>query len=275
MSVPVGIRKRRPVERTDSTPISLANPSGIPRSFWYLCGKAVLELVIALLLLVITSPVLLLATLLVKSTSRGSAFYSQMRVGKDGCLFRIYKIRTMIHDCERLTGARWAARGDSRIIPVGRFLRATHIDELPQLWNVLRGEMSMVGPRPERPEFVPELARLMPHYLERLKVRPGVTGLAQINLPPDTDLASVRRKLAYDLYYVRYASLWLDLRLILCTAFQSAGAPCELVARLFLMPNKFAVERGFRQVAKELTAIARRESMQTQCILPQADGCPG
>jgi lipopolysaccharide/colanic/teichoic acid biosynthesis glycosyltransferase len=275
MSTPVSTRETKSFESRNGAGILLANHSWVPHDFLYFRGKAAFEFAIALVLLVIAFPLIILAALLVKSTSKGPAFYSQMRVGKNGRLFRLYKIRTMTHDCERLTGARWAAYRDPRIIPVGRFLRATHLDELPQLWNVLRGEMSLVGPRPERPEFVPELARLMPHYLERLRVRPGVTGLAQVNLPPDTDLASVRRKLAYDLYYVRYANLSLDLRLMLCTAFQSAGAPCELVSKLFRMPNKFAIERGFRTVTKELTAMARREPAEPPCILTQADGCPG
>ena len=106
-----------------------------------------------------------------------------MRLGKNGRPFRLHKIRTMRHDCEKATGPRWAVPGDPRITPLGRFLRQTHLDELPQLWNVLRGEMSLVGPRPERPEFVPDLEQAIPHYRDRLLVRPGVTGLAQVQLP--------------------------------------------------------------------------------------------
>ena len=131
----------------------------------------------------------------------------------------------MIHNCESLTGPRWSMPGDPRITPVGWFLRRTHLDELPQLLNVLRGEMSLIGPRPERPEFVPELERELPGYTQRLAVRPGVTGLAQVQLPPDTDLDSVRRKLAHDLYYIRHVSPWLDLRLLVCTAFYALGVP--------------------------------------------------
>src|SRR5947209_15123867 len=123
----------------------------------------------------------------------------------------MYKIRSMAHDCERLTGARWATRQDPRVTPVGRFLRKTKIDELPQLWNVLRGEMSLIGPRPERPEFSQNLAACVERYLERVSIRPGMTGLAQISLPPDTDLESVMRKLKYDLCYIDHLSLWLDL----------------------------------------------------------------
>ena len=108
----------------------------------------------------------------------------------------------MYHDCERLTGARWSTPGDNRVTWIGKILRATHIDELPQLFNILRGEMSLVGPRPERPEIVVGLELAIPCYRDRLQVRPGVTGLAQVQLPPDTDLESVRRKVAYDLYYI-------------------------------------------------------------------------
>ena len=139
------------------------------------------------------APFIFVAALLVKLTSRGPAFYSQVRLGLDGRPFYIRKLRTMYHNCERLSGPCWSTANDCRITPVGRFLRRSHIDELPQLWNVLCGEMSLVGPRPERPELIPTLARSIPGYRHRLEVRPGVTGLAQIQLPPDTDLDSVRR----------------------------------------------------------------------------------
>src|SRR5439155_12868491 len=122
--------------------------------------------------------VTLLSMLLVKLTSRGPALYTQTRLGRNGRPFTIYKLRTMQHRCESLTGARWSTPGDPRITPVGRFLRKTHLDELPQLWNVLRGDMALVGPRPERPEFVPQLEQAVPHYRDRLLVRPGVSGLA-------------------------------------------------------------------------------------------------
>jgi lipopolysaccharide/colanic/teichoic acid biosynthesis glycosyltransferase len=169
----------------------------------------------------------------VKLTSRGPAFYSQFRLGLNGRPFRIYKIRTMRQDAERHSGACWSTRGDPRVTLLGRFLRKTHLDELPQLWNVLRGDMSLVGPRPERPEFVPTLERAIPGYRDRLLVRPGVTGLAQVRLEADTDLDSVRRKLLYDLEYVRTVSLWLDVRLVICTAFHMAGVPYRTLGRLF------------------------------------------
>src|SRR5262245_1281676 len=208
-----------------------------PRKGWYTRCKGVMEFAAALLLLVASAPVILLAGLLVKLTSRGPMFYAQTRLGRYGRPYRIYKIRTMVHNCESDSGARWATEGDPRITQAGRFLRATHLDELPQLWNVLKGDMSLVGPRPERPEFIPHLEQAIPHYRERLLVRPGVTGLAQIQLPADTDLASVQRKLAYDLYYVHRVSLWLDARILLGTAGKILGAPFDVLQRGLRLPG--------------------------------------
>ena len=125
--------------------------------------------------------------------------------------FVIYKIRTMIHNCESLSGPRWTIPGDPRVTPIGWLLRCTHIDELPQLLNVLRGEMSLIGPRPERPEFVAQLEKTIPGYRNRHIVLPGITGLAQVQLSPDTDIDSVHRKLLYDLHFVGNLGLWLDL----------------------------------------------------------------
>jgi lipopolysaccharide/colanic/teichoic acid biosynthesis glycosyltransferase len=161
----------------------------------------------------------------------------------------------MVFDCEKISGARWSAANDPRVTPVGRFLRRSHIDELPQLWNVIRGDMSLIGPRPERPEFVPGLQKAIPHYTDRLLVRPGVTGLAQVQLPPDTTIESVRRKLAYDLYYVRQVSFWLDVRILFCTAFKVIGVPFHLLRDLFRMPSRFEVERAYESLG-EPTEIA-------------------
>jgi lipopolysaccharide/colanic/teichoic acid biosynthesis glycosyltransferase len=213
---------------------------------WYLPCKVTLEYAIALVLFALSVPVILFTALLVKLTSRGPIFYSQVRLGKDGRPFRLYKIRTMTHNCEKTSGPRWSTPGDPRITPVGHYLRQTHLDELPQLWNVLRGEMGLVGPRPERPEFVPSLEQALPHYRDRLQVRPGVTGLAQVQQPADTDLASVRRKLAYDLYYLRHMNLWLDLRLILCTGVRMVGLPFHLLGWVFCLPRREVVEKHYR-----------------------------
>jgi lipopolysaccharide/colanic/teichoic acid biosynthesis glycosyltransferase len=235
---------------------------------WYGACKMALEWTFAAVLLVIAAPIMLFAGLLVKLTSRGSLFYSQTRVGKDGKLFTIYKIRTMVANCESKSGAQWATVNDPRITPVGAFLRKTHIDELPQLFNILRCEMSLVGPRPERPEFVPALENAIPHYCDRLLVRPGVTGVAQVQLPPDTDLASVQRKLAYDLYYVRHASFWLDVRLVLCTAIHVVGVPFHVIGRLFHLPGRETVETAYHQQVQ--AAKREREPAMLPLALPLA-----
>ena len=154
----------------------------------YVAWKPAAEFVFAFALLVLSSPVILLTAVLVKLTSRGPAFYSQFRLGKNGRPFLMFKLRTMYRDAECASGACWSIKGDPRVTPLGRFLRKTHLDELPQLWNVLRGDMSLVGPRPERPEFVPTLEKAVPGYRDRLLVKPGVTGLAQVRLEADTDL---------------------------------------------------------------------------------------
>jgi lipopolysaccharide/colanic/teichoic acid biosynthesis glycosyltransferase len=245
----------------------------LPPRTWYLSFKVVLEFVIALVLLVFSLPVILVTALLVKLTSPGPAFYCQQRVGRHGRRFWLYKLRTMANDCEKTSGPRWAVPGDKRVTPLGRFLRRTHLDELPQLWNVLKGEMSLVGPRPERPEFVPELELAIPHYLDRLLVRPGVTGLAQVQLPADTDLASVRRKLAYDLYYIRYINIWLDLRLIGCTAVRMLGIPFHVLGQLFGLPHVGQVEHHYR--ARQSAAAAPLGFDGSICPTPLAKSYTG
>jgi lipopolysaccharide/colanic/teichoic acid biosynthesis glycosyltransferase len=202
-----------------------------------------------LVLLVFTAPLIALAMVLVKLTTRGPALYSQTRLGLYGRPFTIFKIRTMIHECESLTGARWCAPGDTRITPVGRWLRRTHIDELPQLWNVLKGDMSLVGPRPERPEFVPRLEQAIPCYRERLSVRPGVTGLAQVQLPPDTDLGSVRAKLAYDLHYVRNLGIWFDVRIFGATSLKMIGVPYRGIRWVFAFPTRDTIDHEYSKLA--------------------------
>jgi lipopolysaccharide/colanic/teichoic acid biosynthesis glycosyltransferase len=207
------------------------------RRHWYVPCKTAIDFVAAAVLMAFAAPVIALAALLVKLTSRGPAFYTQTRVGRNGRLFTIYKIRTMVDKCESLTGPRWSMPGDPRITRLGYILRVTHLDELPQLVNVLRGDMSLIGPRPERPEFVPELERALPCYRERLAVQPGVAGLAQVQLPADTDLESVRKKLAYDLYYIRHLSPGLDLRILCCTALYALGIPFRWSRGLFGVPS--------------------------------------
>jgi lipopolysaccharide/colanic/teichoic acid biosynthesis glycosyltransferase len=181
------------------------------------------------MLLIPGLPIIGLLVILTRLTSRGPGIYRQIRVGRDGRQFTLYKIRTMRHDAEERTGgAVWTMPDDERVTAFGRILRKLHLDEFPQLLNVLRGEMSLVGPRPERPEFVEVLQKAVPDYVKRLCVAPGVTGLAQVNLPPDSDLQSVHLKVALDLDYIQQASLSLDLRLLVCTflrLFKLSGDP--------------------------------------------------
>jgi lipopolysaccharide/colanic/teichoic acid biosynthesis glycosyltransferase len=188
-------------------------------------------------ILVLTAPLILLLMAAVRLTSPGPAIYAQTRLGRRGVPFRIYKIRTMVHDCERLTGPRWADPDDPRATHLGRLLRRTHLDELPQLWNVLRGEMSLVGPRPERPEIARSLEKALPGYRGRLDVRPGITGLAQVLLPADSDLASVRRKLECDLDYLERRGPVLDALLLLLTAGKLVGLRPGRFARSLLIPS--------------------------------------
>jgi lipopolysaccharide/colanic/teichoic acid biosynthesis glycosyltransferase len=239
LPAPSGIRTdlhRRPSDHNAQPPVRVRPQPTPVSSGWYVACKPVVEFACALVLLLLTGPLILVLALLVRLTSRGPAFYSQLRLGKNGRPFPIYKLRTMRRDAERHSGACWSTKGDSRVTALGRFLRQTHLDELPQLWNVLRGDMSLVGPRPERPEFVPTLELALPGYRDRLLVKPGVTGLAQVRLEADSDLDSVRRKLLYDLNYVRRVGLWLDLRLVICTAFHIAGVPYRTLGRIFALP---------------------------------------
>jgi lipopolysaccharide/colanic/teichoic acid biosynthesis glycosyltransferase len=179
--------------------------------------KAMLDRSLAALLLLLSAPVILGGMALVKLTSSGPALYSQKRVGRFGRVFIIWKLRTMYHNCEKLTGPRWSTPGDPRVTQIGRALRALHIDELPQLVNVLRGQMSLIGPRPERPEIAAKLAGLVEDYDSRHVVLPGISGNAQIHLPPDTNVADVRDKLVLDREYIRRFSAMFDVKMLLLT----------------------------------------------------------
>jgi lipopolysaccharide/colanic/teichoic acid biosynthesis glycosyltransferase len=216
------------------------DPVGVTESV-YVKVKPYVDFALALILFLLTLPVVLVLALLVRLTSRGPAFYSQTRLGLHGRPYLIYKLRTMRHNCEKGVAV-WATKGDPRVTFLGRILRKTHLDELPQLWNVLRGEMSLVGPRPERPEFVPGLAEAIPEYPGRLEVRPGVTGLAQIQLPADTDLDSVRKKLRYDLYYMRNITASLDAKIILSTALKMLHVPFWVSRATLRIPGADKVE---------------------------------
>lgn len=203
----------------------------------YLKSTRIVHRVLALVLLIPATPLIAVAMILIRATSRGPAIYRQTRVGLEGRHFQLLKLRTMTHDAEAETGPVWTAIKDPRITGLGRFLRKLHLDELPQIWNVLKGEMALIGPRPERPEFVAELEPVIPNYVARLTALPGVTGLSQITFPPDLTLECVRRKVTEDIRYIETANIVLDCRILLCTALRLTGLPGGIAARI----------TGFRQ----------------------------
>lgn len=179
--------------------------------------KRLMDIAGALAGLLLIWPVLLGCALWIRIQDGGPVFYSQWRVGRGGWLFRIHKLRTMRRNAESLGQARWASDRDPRIIPGCRWMRKSHVDELPQFWNILCGQMSIVGPRPERPEMLDQLRPHMPRIDWRLASRPGLTGLAQVRAGYTNDLAGARRKLAYDLRYLRSRSVVGEIKLLLAT----------------------------------------------------------
>ncbi|MCH4891578.1 MULTISPECIES: TIGR03013 family XrtA/PEP-CTERM system glycosyltransferase [unclassified Sphingomonas] len=180
--------------------------------------KRLFDIAASLALLILTAPVVLVTALLVKLDSKGPAFYRQRRIGLYGQGFDIIKLRSMRVDAEVAGQAVWAEKDDPRITRIGRIIRKLRIDELPQCWSVLKGEMSFVGPRPERPQFVEELETCLPYYAERHMVKPGITGWAQINYPYGASIEDSRQKLEYDLFYAKNYSPFLDLLILLQTA---------------------------------------------------------
>ena len=179
--------------------------------------QRIANMLLAIVGIILCSPFILLTALAVRLSSSGAVLYRQTRVGLDGALFTVYKFRSMRIDAELATGAVWAQKDDPRVTKVGRFLRAIRFDELPQLFNVLKGEMSIVGPRPERPEFVKALSEQIPYYRQRHCVRPGITGWAQINYNYGDTLQDTITKLEYDLYYIKNMSMALDTYIIFHT----------------------------------------------------------
>jgi lipopolysaccharide/colanic/teichoic acid biosynthesis glycosyltransferase len=189
--------------------------------------KELMDIVGAVISVVVFMPVMLVCAAMIKiSDPAGPVLYRQVRVGLNGRLFTIYKLRTMYVDSEKAGRAVRAGADDPRIIPLCKWMRKSHVDELPQIFNILRGEMSLVGPRPERPELFEELSREMPDFERRLAVKPGLTGYAQIYNGYDTDVESVKRKLEMDLHYIENMSLSLELKLLLATfgKFNDRGA---------------------------------------------------
>jgi lipopolysaccharide/colanic/teichoic acid biosynthesis glycosyltransferase len=176
-----------------------------------------MDIFTAVIGLILSAPVVALAALAIRLDSPGPILFRQRRAGQDGEVYTLYKLRSMRTDAETASGAVWAGKNDPRVTRVGNVLRKSRIDEIPQLFNVLRGEMSLVGPRPERPEFIDELAERIPFYRERLLVPPGITGWAQVNFPYTASIEASLRKVQFDLYYIKHMSLFLDVVIMLRT----------------------------------------------------------
>jgi exopolysaccharide biosynthesis polyprenyl glycosylphosphotransferase len=180
-------------------------------------GKRILDIVCGAIIAVIFALVFPVVAIAIKLDSPGSIFYKQERVGLNGKKFTIYKLRSMVQNAEREGKAQWAVKGDARITKVGNFIRKTRLDELPQAINILRGEMSIVGPRPERQQFIDKLEQQIPNYGTRLTVKPGLTGWAQVKYGYGSTIEDARIKLKHDLYYIQHRSLLLDCQILLRT----------------------------------------------------------
>jgi exopolysaccharide biosynthesis polyprenyl glycosylphosphotransferase len=198
------------------TPEWLLHASGEPHLLYIKKVKRLFDIVVSFCALILSLPLLLLGMIAVKLSSPGPAFYRQVRSGRFGRIFKVTKLRTMCVDAE-VGGPVWSTENDPRVTPIGRFLRKYRIDEIPQFFHVLMGDMSFVGPRPERPELIEKLAASIPYYQERLMVQPGISGWAQVNYPYGSSIEDARRKLEYDLYYMKNMSLFLDLFILLDT----------------------------------------------------------
>jgi exopolysaccharide biosynthesis polyprenyl glycosylphosphotransferase len=181
--------------------------------------KRLMDILLSLILIIITFPITLLTSIAIKLESKGPIFYRQERMGMSGKIFRIVKFRTMIADAEKHTGPVWSTKDDPRITKVGKLIRKIRVDEIPQVYNVLKGDMSFVGPRPERPFFVEKLSNEIPLYKRRLKVRPGITGWAQVKHKYDETIEDVKVKLRYDLFYIENISLRMDFKILFRTVF--------------------------------------------------------
>ena len=192
------------------TPSWFIFSAGFRRTILTTFFKRVIDIALATLGLILSLPLMLVTALLIKLDSPGPLLFSQVRVGKKENNFKLFKFRTMRADAEKQTGAVWAQQNDPRITRVGKFLRKTRVDEIPQLFNVLRGDMSFVGPRPERPEFVEKLKTIIPYYSKRHFIKPGITGWAQVRYPYGSSVEDAVEKLRYDLYYIKNLSPLLD-----------------------------------------------------------------
>jgi len=175
------------------------------------------DLILSFILLVTTAPLFILVAMLIKIDSKGPALYSQERVGKNKKKYKIHKFRSMVADAEKHSGPVWAKDNDDRVTRVGKWLRKTRVDELPQLWNVFKGNMSFVGPRPERDFFVQQLEKAIPYYWERFSVKPGITGWAQVSYSYGDSVEDAVEKLNYDLFYIKNMSTIMDVMITLRT----------------------------------------------------------
>lgn len=184
---------------------------------WEAQVKRLMDIVVSFSVLTLGAPFWLLLSLVIRLSSAGPAIFKQERVGRNGKLFTMYKYRSMYVDAEKHSGPKWATEDDPRITPVGKFLRKSRLDEIPQFYNVLKGEMSLVGPRPERLYFVEQLKKEIPWYVRRIKMKPGITGWAQVKHKYDASIEDVKQKVLYDLYYFENMSILLDVKIILRT----------------------------------------------------------
>jgi sugar transferase (PEP-CTERM system associated) len=205
------------IEVENLYPSWLVFGEGFRRNASFILSRRVVSIVISLIGLILTLPLIPLIVLAVHLDSKGPVFYTQARVGKGGRIFKVVKFRTMRQDAEAANGPQWAGDNDPRVTRIGRFLRTSRLDEIPQLWCVLKGDMAFVGPRPERPEFVEWLSKEIPYYGVRHMVRPGITGWAQVRYKYGSTVEDAREKLQYDLFYIKNASFGLDLLIMFQT----------------------------------------------------------
>ena len=205
------------IEVENLYPSWLVYGEGFRRSTAFIVVRRIISIAISLLGLILALPLLPLIVLAIRLDSKGPVFYTQTRVGKNGRIFKVVKFRTMRQDAEAASGPQWAGDNDPRVTRVGRFLRSSRLDEIPQLWCVLKGDMAFVGPRPERPEFIALLSKEIPYYGVRHMVRPGLTGWAQVKYKYGSTIEDSREKLQYDLFYIKNASIGLDLLIMFQT----------------------------------------------------------
>lgn len=257
-------------------------PEGVTPTPW-LSRKRIVSLCLAVVLVVPISLLILVLIVAVRLTSPGPGLYRQRRLGRSGRPFTIYKLRSMRTDAEKASGPVWASTNDPRVTPIGSFLRHYHLDELPQIFNILKGEMSFVGPRPERPEIVQKLENDIPAYRDRLEALPGVTGLAQVNLPPDETFDCVQKKVLVDRFYIQNANLFLDAKLLAATLLRCFGLRYHTGAKLLRVsledlftPQTTTQAKSSAPIseralsANQGDALAAQEALPSEFVAPRA-----